>query len=177
MKTVANLGCGAGRVLGTTNFKAHEWDREIRVDLDSSFEPDVVSDLRAIALPSDHVDAVWMSHTLEHFTRDEAHDVLKEARRILKPGGSIIVIVPDICSKLIWNALRRGDIERPVVDAPAGTFTAVEYLYGMAEPGLYMGHKWGYSRSTLLRLMRLYFERTNIQRPEPLSIAAVGWKG
>lgn len=41
-------------------------------------------------------DAVYHSHLLEHFSRDYAPVFLKECHRVLKPGGSIRVVVPDL---------------------------------------------------------------------------------
>ena len=42
------------------------------------------------------VDEIYTSHFLEHLTDNEVVDVLKEAARVLKPGGQFEVIVPDL---------------------------------------------------------------------------------
>jgi 2-polyprenyl-3-methyl-5-hydroxy-6-metoxy-1,4-benzoquinol methylase len=44
--------------------------------------------------PSDSFDVVTMSHVVEHLHDPEA--VLRECRRILKPGGSLIVATPNV---------------------------------------------------------------------------------
>src|SRR5262245_22183661 len=41
-------------------------------------------------------DAVYSSHTLEHLYRDEALRLLREAHRVLKPGGICRSLVPDL---------------------------------------------------------------------------------
>ena len=41
-------------------------------------------------------DAVYSSHVLEHLERDHAPRVLAEMRRVLKPGGIVRVVVPDL---------------------------------------------------------------------------------
>ncbi len=46
----------------------------------------------------DSVDLIYSSHSLEYFDRAEAHSVLREWRRVLKPGGTLRVAVPDFDS-------------------------------------------------------------------------------
>src|SRR5262245_56277720 len=41
-------------------------------------------------------DAVYSSHFLEHIDRQGAQSVLREIYRVLKPGGIIRVVVPDL---------------------------------------------------------------------------------
>ena len=38
----------------------------------------------------------YSSHTLEHFTREEGQFIIFEAFRVLKPGGTIRIVVPDL---------------------------------------------------------------------------------
>jgi SAM-dependent methyltransferase len=61
-------------------------------------EPDViVHDLRkGIPAPSDSVDVVYHSHVLEHIDREIAPVFLRECLRVLRPGGIIRVVVPDL---------------------------------------------------------------------------------
>ena len=42
------------------------------------------------------VDAVYASHVLEHLDRAEGRKLLAECRRILKPGGIVRIVVPDL---------------------------------------------------------------------------------
>lgn len=44
------------------------------------------------------VDVVYSSHTLEHLTREDGLKFLKESYRILKPGGTIRILVPDLAA-------------------------------------------------------------------------------
>ncbi len=41
------------------------------------------------------VDLIYASHVLEYFDREEALDVIKEWRRVLKKGGELRIAVPD----------------------------------------------------------------------------------
>ena len=44
------------------------------------------------------VDAVYSSHTLEHMSREQGRDFLRQCCRVLKPGGVIRIVVPDLSS-------------------------------------------------------------------------------
>ncbi|MEZ0075367.1 SAM-dependent methyltransferase [Planotetraspora sp. GP83] len=51
------------------------------------------SRLGAAGLPSDSADAVYCISTLEHLAAAEVDEVLAEARRILRPGGDLVLTV------------------------------------------------------------------------------------
>lgn len=53
---------------------------------------DVACDLTAIAFPDESFDLVYCSHVLEHVPDDRA--AMRELRRILRPGGTLLVQVP-----------------------------------------------------------------------------------
>jgi predicted SAM-dependent methyltransferase len=57
----------------------------------------IVHDLRkGIPAPDDSVDVVYHSQVLEHIDRDVAPRFLRECLRVLKPGGVLRVVVPDL---------------------------------------------------------------------------------
>jgi SAM-dependent methyltransferase len=60
--------------------------------------PDVIAWnlMRGIPFADGASDTVYHSHLLEHFDRDDALNLLIECRRVLKPGGLIRVVVPDL---------------------------------------------------------------------------------
>jgi predicted SAM-dependent methyltransferase len=85
-RQLVNLGCGS---------RFHPaW---INIDLVSS-DPNVKAhDLtRGIPLPDASCDAVYHSHVLEHIRRGEVKAFLWECLRVLKPGGAVRVVVPDL---------------------------------------------------------------------------------
>jgi len=51
---------------------------------------------KGLAIQDASVDVVYSSHMLEHLDRNEAVRFLKEAFRLLRPGGIIRIAVPDI---------------------------------------------------------------------------------
>jgi SAM-dependent methyltransferase len=90
-----DLGCGAGRFLGLA-------PDGIGVDvapsaLERARENVAGADVRLIedgTIPVEHgtVDLVWCSETLEHVA--DALELLQEARRVLRPGGRVLVTTP-----------------------------------------------------------------------------------
>lgn len=86
MPILLNLGCGS---------RIHpEW---INIDF-AAHENDVLKFDLSRPLPvSDGVaDMVYASHVLEHFTPNGARQFLNECRRLLKPGGILRLVVPDL---------------------------------------------------------------------------------
>jgi SAM-dependent methyltransferase len=104
-----NLGCGAQIVDGWINvdysvgakmakipfFSAinrvlkifsTEWDK--RIFLHDLRKPFPWADSTA--------DVIYSSHTLEHLSREDGLNFLKESFRVLKPGGVIRILVPDL---------------------------------------------------------------------------------
>jgi predicted SAM-dependent methyltransferase len=81
-----NVGCGA---------KFHEsWTN---VDMHSS-SPYVQSCnlLKGFPYADNRFDVVYHSQVLEHFSKDDAIGFLTECMRVLKPGGVLRVVVPDL---------------------------------------------------------------------------------
>lgn len=64
--------------------------------------------VRGIPLPSGSVEILYSSHVLEHLDIGEAELFIKEAMRLLCPGGIIRLVVPDL-KKLVDLYLQSGD--------------------------------------------------------------------
>lgn len=83
-KVQLNIGCGK------TNFGS-DW-----IHIDGADYPHIkYHDITKLPFEDNSVDLIYSSHTLEYFDRAEINDVLKEWRRILKPGGILRLAVPD----------------------------------------------------------------------------------
>lgn len=81
-----NIGCGSTSHPGWTN-----------VDIVPSGSEVLVHNIRkGLPFKDDTFDAVYHSHVLEHIPRAEAEKFVKEAVRVLKPGGIMRVVVPDL---------------------------------------------------------------------------------
>ncbi len=127
-----NLGSGQ-RKFGTYDYP---W---LNVDVNPKWEPDLVADGAHLDTIADESCCyVVLHHVLEHFGCGEADAMLKECYRILAPGGSLIVCVPDL--RALAKAWLKGDIN--------------DWIYVINLYGAYMDseadrHKWGYSTSSL----------------------------
>ena len=63
-------------------------------------------DCRALPFESDSLDFVYSSHLIEDFVFSDWTPIIKEWVRCLKPGGNLIVLVPEIT---LWNnAIKAG---------------------------------------------------------------------
>lgn len=98
-ETVLDLACGYGEFIN--NIRA---SRKIGVDLNIDvarfLDPDVEFQncyANAIPIPDNCVDVAFSSNFLEHLrTKDDLDDVFRELRRVLKPGGRLILVGPNI---------------------------------------------------------------------------------
>jgi predicted SAM-dependent methyltransferase len=80
-----HIGCGANPLAGWVNI-----DRVARA-------PGVTTDIDPAALPyaDGSVDAVLAEHVFEHFSFAEEGEVWRELARVLRPGGTLVIEVPD----------------------------------------------------------------------------------
>lgn len=86
---ILDIGCGKLRRYARfcTSVKTYR-----TLDVDASFEPDIVGSAEAIPLPDASVDAVICTQVLEHV--EHPWIAMKEIARILRPGGKCLITVP-----------------------------------------------------------------------------------
>jgi SAM-dependent methyltransferase len=122
--------------------------------------------IKGLPLQDTSVDALYSSHMLEHLDRSEADKFLREAFRLLRPGGIIRLAVPDI-KKLVELYNKSGD---------ADTFIDSTLLCGPRPSSLLQrlnnllvgsrNHQWMYDGRSLLLLLRKHnFIQTEIMPP------------
>ena len=129
-----NIGCGR-RVL----------DGWINVDTKSRGNaPDVDADVRELPFPDNYADEVMAIHLIEHFYIWEVPDVVNEWKRVLKPGGKLVIECPDL-EKTIKH-MYEGRHEPQLTMWP---------LYGdPSHQDPLMCHKWGYNAHSLIMLLK-----------------------
>lgn len=87
-ETQIKLNLGAGR-----------WKREGWTTIDRAFNPDITLDFSQRSkwpFKKGSVALIFCSHVLEHLTDSDGLRLLKTAFALLKPGGRIRVVVPDL---------------------------------------------------------------------------------
>jgi predicted SAM-dependent methyltransferase len=81
-----HLGCGNIRLPGFCN-----------VDILTTAAVDIVSDISKLDnFADDSIELIYACHVLEHFSHDEALNVLRRWFDVLAPGGELRISVPDI---------------------------------------------------------------------------------
>ena len=124
-----NLGCSNRPIPGYIN-----------IDITGP-NADILADIRKLPYESASIDEIYASHVLEHFGRREFMDVLREWRRVLKPGSNIYIAVPDIESSFNYYQKTKD----------------IKALYGQFWGGQrdeYDYHKFGYTFDTLSEYLK-----------------------
>lgn len=83
---LVNVGCGSSIHPAWCNL-------DLRAAVPGVREHDL---RRGLPFDDDSCDAVYHSHVLEHLGRPDARAMLAECKRVLKPGGVLRVVVPDL---------------------------------------------------------------------------------
>jgi predicted SAM-dependent methyltransferase len=136
--------------LGSGHWKFDGW---VNVDLDADSRPDVCADLSAgLPFRDQCADFMHSEDFIDQLTLQQAGGFLRECHRILKPGGVIRVLTPDV-EQLTDMYLHRPEaliaLWRGHVGVPLKYGTAAEILnIGMR----FAGHTFLYDAETYARL-------------------------
>lgn len=106
MGTYVQYGCGSSCPAGWINFDSSPTLRLQRLPLVGPFFKrgttvfadavrygDIISGL---PIPDNSVDGIFASHVLEHLVYDDFWRALENTYRVLKPGGTFRLVVPDL---------------------------------------------------------------------------------
>lgn len=158
---------------------------ETRLDIDSQYGADIVGDMRDFStwrhtsklgpwVWKASFDGIFCSHALEHLHLYDAPKALATFRSVLKPAGSLFIVVPN------FEAACRHVIEgqgSKLYDSPAGPIFAHEVIYGKENWTLdnaFQRHLTGYTPDLIRGLfVGAGFTITNLS-VDPLNILIVG---
>ena len=108
-----------------------------------------------IPISDNLLEGINMSHFLEHFTREEGLEILKECWRVLRPGATLRISCPDL-RKYAEAYLNKDDsyFQHPLVDNYVnyeGLSSYGDLLIHKAYDG-HNGHKWFYDSDSAIKL-------------------------
>jgi SAM-dependent methyltransferase len=142
-----NVGCGQNVLDGWLNVDL-EGGRHGTVFMDAS---------RRWPLNENSFDAILCEHTIEHMPKEAGRHLLAEARRVLRPGGQIRVVTPDLgaMAKMILDPSRSE--HRQYLRFVAGFHGKVEISNCDATNYLFYsyGHRYIYTVEELAQHVRL----------------------
>lgn len=116
-----------------------KWINVDKVAHEGMSPPDILGDAAKLdGIKSNSIDYFVYQHCLEHEGCGEGEGLIAEAYRVLKPGGSLLVTVPDM--RALASAWLSGRMNTQ--------------LYFTNAYGAYMGHdedrhRWGYDEASL----------------------------
>jgi len=141
-----NIGCGAYAM------RAPGW---VNVDAVAESAADVVLRVPPLPWESATVSEIYAGHFLEHLERAEAADFLDECWRVLRPGGRLGLVVPDM-----REILRRYIQDEPApMEWPQGQHRDLRDLDELCEAIIFSTlqpsrHQWAYDADTLARTLQ-----------------------
>ena len=159
-----NLGCGdvappewvnVDFAIGARLCKIPVIGKISRRFLRSNWNPSIVlHDLRTrFPWADDSVDIVYSSHSLEHLTRADGERFMRETFRVLRVGGIVRIVVPDLWLEV--DRYRSGDCDARdflsalnIADSAEAPF--IKRIYGMLSG---QGHRCMYDEASLGDLM------------------------
>ena len=214
-----NLACGTRTNSNWTNLDFSPYTRlakrlwlakflhSIRIVSDTRYErlkkldPEIVhyNLLRSVPFANDSFDVVYHSHFLEHLDRHIAPMFLSECKRILKAGGIMRVVLPDLnmlinrytdsFARLEKSEQKAGNLHESVIHdifdqmvrtVPTGTAhqnrilcTIERFIRGNAKSVGEL-HRWMYDRFTLRKLL-IDCDFTNVKEVNANTSAINSW--
>jgi predicted SAM-dependent methyltransferase len=92
-----HLGCGTNYLSGFLNIDGNPFNKlDLWLDLRSG-----------LPFPSNCVDSIYSTHVFEHFYPDDLQPLLRDCVRVLRPGGGIRLIVPNLTNAIVSYSQNR----------------------------------------------------------------------
>lgn len=110
-----NLGCGGRPLPGWVNIDKYDYNPADTSRTGSVY--DVKADICDLPVKDESVDQILLVHVVEHFPRWQTIDNLKHWVAKLRPGGLLIVEMPDLDKCIEWYLKGRS---APHIQTPIG---------------------------------------------------------
>ena len=180
MRTVLNVGGNNKGIALPSQYTGFE---QLLLDIDPRGAPDIVCDARNLmTLEPGKFDAVYCSHSLEHFYRHDVPKVLAGFLHVLKDGGFAHIRVPDLNSVMRAAIERNLDVEDVLYESPAGPIMVLDVLYGYSveierSGQNFYAHKTGFTQRSLVRALQTAGFSNVFSGLGRFEISAVAFKG
>jgi predicted SAM-dependent methyltransferase len=130
-------------------------------------------------VPSDSIDAVWSSHTIEHLYDHEVAQAFAEFRRVLNSTGFLLIRCPDI-EAVVRCFLDKG-LEHVAYQSAAGPITPLDMLFGHRSSidagNLFMSHHTAFTDERIgSMLLEAGFSEVRTRGAEGYDLWAVAFK-
>ncbi len=162
MRTVLIAGCGE---------EGQQWADNgwsvVRLDIDPRTLPDIVGSMTDLG-EIGPFDAVACNNALEHLYPHEVGKALDEFYRVLRPGGHVVIQVPDL-----------QDVKATEDLIPEIGMCGLHLMYGdpaRLEEFPYMAHHSGFVESTLRRVLEKAGFKTTTKRLTCYQLMGIGTK-
>jgi SAM-dependent methyltransferase len=152
VKKFLHVGCGPNYKNHTTpTFASENW-QEVRLDIDKSANPDIVSSVLDLSIiDSESFDAIFSSHNIEHVHTHQVPIMLKEFLRVLNSEGVFVVNCPNLIP--VARLIVEDKLTEPAYVSPAGPIAPLDILYGhgasIERGNEFMAHKTGFTPKSL----------------------------
>jgi SAM-dependent methyltransferase len=179
-KLLLHVGCGPAEPSKINPiFRGPDW-QEVRVDIDPQVQPDIVASIADLgSIPDAAVDAVWSSHNLEHLFAHEVVPALREFRRVLKPGGVLLVTLPDLDA--VARVLVKHGLDAELMVVRGEKIRPLDVIFGwgrhIAAGRTYMAHKTGFTSASLSRaILAAGFPQVQLRGGKLFDLWALAYK-
>ncbi len=165
-QTILHAGCGSSPLPAWLG--GH---KEVRLDIDASVNPDIIASLTDLG-DIGPFDKIWCCHCLEHLRPREVDKALSEFYRVLKWGGSLFAMVPDLEGVEPTTEI--------LYESEGGPISGLDMLYGYTpwvEKNPFMAHKTGWIEKTFLKTLNSgHFRAARVQKLEVRNLLGVAVK-
>lgn len=158
-----NFGCGPHPLFGWTNIDNGDGEWYDAPDAADVIKLDIFEALDA--LPDGVASCITSEHMFEHFTLEQGHTLLRQWCRILKPGGVVRIVCPDLEAEAELFLREITPAPAEVIDRHRLRWLGDRYRFQAGEQltramvlnfGMRLdGHKFVYDEETLRQSMRL----------------------
>lgn len=142
-------GRGKKLNLGCNNQVKSEY---INVDIFEAPYIDEIFDLDDIPYKDNTISTIYSEHSLEHVSYKRTLKAIKEWHRVLKPGGELILKMPDLeqcCKKYLETSYKDENLKQWY------KYTIYGYQKSLSnESDDAQMHRWGYSRKEIEKLLK-----------------------